>query len=233
MTGPPDGERRIGGDLEMTSAKHHARPHNVDAAETPRQPSEPADADAPPAGAPAEPAEPAEPDAPDAPDAGPTVAELEDRWRRAVAELHNLRKRFERQLAERARAERARTAAAFLPVLDNLELALRHADADPAAIVTGVRAVHAQAIDVLSGLGYQRIDTAGVRFDPARHEAAGTAPATDCVPAGTVVDVHRAGYSAADGTLVRPAVVTVAQAPGHQQAPAAADQQTTTEQNNS
>src|SRR4051794_3467304 len=73
---------------------------------------------------------------------GPSVAELEDRWRRAAAELDNVRKRFERQLAEQARTERAGTTAAFLPVLDNLERALRHADADPTAIVAGVRAVH-------------------------------------------------------------------------------------------
>ncbi|MEH0826108.1 MULTISPECIES: nucleotide exchange factor GrpE [unclassified Micromonospora] len=192
----------------MTSAKHHAHPQDADAEETPRQQaSVPADANTAPAGTPA---------GPDPRDAGPTVAELEDRWRRAVAELDNLRKRFERQLAEQARTERARTAAAFLPVLDNLELALRHADADPTAIVTGVRAVHTQAIDVLTTLGYQRIDTAGVRFDPARHEAAGSVPAGDGVPAGTVVDVHRAGYTGADGTLVRPAVVTVAQAREHQ-----------------
>lgn len=157
-----------------------------------------------------------EPGGRDAPAAGPTVAELEDRWRRAAAELDNLRKRFARQLAEQARAERARTVAALLPVLDNLELALRHADADPAAIVTGVRAVHAQATDALAGLGFHRIDAAGVRFDPARHEAAGSAPAPDGVAPGTVVDVHRAGFVDDAGALVRPAVVTVAQA-GEQQ----------------
>jgi molecular chaperone GrpE len=205
----------------MTSAQHHARPHDVDAAETAAQAEALADADTAPAGTPA---------ARDTPDAGPTVAELEDRWRRAVAELDNLRKRFERQLTEQARAERARTAAVFLPVLDNLELALRHADADPAAIVTGVRAVHAQAIDALAGLGFQRIDTAGVRFDPARHEAAGSVPAADGVQPGTVADVHRAGYAAADGTLVRPAVVTVAQAPEQQQPTAASQGQQPDEQ---
>jgi molecular chaperone GrpE len=205
----------------MTSAKHHARPHDADAAGTPRQPSVPADAHVAPAGAPA---------APFPQDQGPVVEELEDRWRRTVAELDNLRKRFERQLAEQARAERARTAAAFLPVLDNLELALRHADADPAAIVTGIRAVHSQAIDVLKTLGYQRIDTAGVRFDPARHGAAGSVPADAGVPAGTVVDVHRAGYTDADGTLVRPAVVTVAQAADEAQPSATADSETTKEQ---
>ena len=78
-------------------------------------------------------------------------------------------------------------------------------------------------IDVLNALGYQRIDTPGVRFDPARHEAAGSVPAADGVPAGTVVDVHRAGYTGADGTLVRPAMVTVAQAPEHRPVPAAQD----------
>lgn len=149
--------------------------------------------------------------------AGPSAAELEDRWRRAVAELDNVRKRFGRQLAEAARDERARTAAAFLPVLDNLELALRHADADPAAIVAGVRAVHTQATDVLAGLGYQRITPLGEPFDPARHEAARTVPAGDGVEAGAVVEVHRAGYLDPAGRLVRPAVVTVAQASQAQQ----------------
>jgi molecular chaperone GrpE len=159
----------------------------------------PAGADMAPAGAPA--------------GHGPSAAELEDRWRRAVAELDNLRKRFERQLAESSRAERARTAAAFLPVLDNLELALRHASADPAAIVTGVQAVHQQALDVLAALGYQRIDPLGERFDPARHEAARVTSA-EGAEAGTVVDVHRAGYIGPAGMLVRPAVVTVAQPDG-------------------
>jgi molecular chaperone GrpE len=162
------------------------------------RPAVPADASSAPAGTPAAP--------------GPSVAELEDRWRRAVAELDNVRKRFERQLAEQARAERARTAAAFLPVLDNLELALRHAAADPTAIVTGVQAVHQQALDVLAGLGYQRIVPVRERFDPTRHEAARTVPAGDGVEAGTVVEVHRAGYLDPAGMLVRPAVVTVAQA---------------------
>ncbi|ASW57197.1 nucleotide exchange factor GrpE [Plantactinospora sp. KBS50] len=195
----------------MTSAKQHARPQDAHAAATTAQARVPDGADSAPAGTTA---------GPGARAAGPTVTELEDRWRRAVAELDNLRKRFERQLAEQTRAERARTAAAFLPVLDNLELALRHADADPTAIVTGVRAVHGQAIDALAGLGFQRIDAAGVRFDPARHEAAGSVPAADGLQPGTVAGVHRAGYAAADGTLVRPAVVTVAQA-SEQHRPAA------------
>jgi molecular chaperone GrpE len=144
------------------------------------------------------------------PGAGPTVAELEDRWRRAVAELDNLRKRFERQLTEQARAERARTAAAFLPVLDNLELAMQHAQADPAAIVAGVQAVREQAVHVLAALGYERIGAVGERFDPARHEAVQAVPPGDGVEPGTVTGVLRPGYADADGALLRPAVVAVA-----------------------
>jgi molecular chaperone GrpE len=142
--------------------------------------------------------------------AGPTVAELEDRWRRAVAQLDNLRKRFERQLTEQARAERARTAAAFLPVLDNLELAMQHAQADPAAIVTGVQAVREQAVHVLAALGYERIDAVGERFDPARHEAVQAVPPGDGVEPGAVAAVLRPGYTDAGGALLRPAVVAVA-----------------------
>ena len=151
------------------------------------------------------------------PGEGPSVAELEDRWRRAVAELDNVRKRFERQLADQARAERARTTAAFLPVLDNLELALRHAGADPTAIVVGVQAVHAQAVDALAALGYRRVDPVGERFDPARHEAAHVVPAAEGVQPGTVVQVHRAGLVDGAGMLVRPALVTVAQGAPPQQ----------------
>ena len=61
----------------------------------------------------------------------------------------------------------------WLPVVDNLDRALEHAEADPAAIIDGVRAVRDQALDVLARLGFPRRDDRGARFDPARHEAVG------------------------------------------------------------
>jgi molecular chaperone GrpE len=153
-----------------------------------------------------------EPVAPGTAEAAAALEELEDRWRRAVAELDNLRKRFERQLADQLRVERVRVAGAFLPVLDNLELALRHAEADPATIVAGVQAVRDQALAVLAGLGYRRLDEVGVRFDPARHEAAQVV-AADNAESGSVVAVLRPGYTDHDGALLRPATVTVAGQP--------------------
>ena len=55
-------------------------------------------------------------------------------------------------------------------------LASAHADADPGAIVDGIRAVRAQALDVLARLGFPRREDRGARFDPARHEAVATRP---------------------------------------------------------
>ena len=81
-------------------------------------------------------------------------------------------------------------AAKSLPVLDNLDLALTHAESDPAAIVEGVRAVRDQAVALLSRLGFPRHDDVGTTFDPARHEAVQVV--TDPhAPPGTVVQVLR------------------------------------------
>ncbi|MGP4001399.1 nucleotide exchange factor GrpE [Streptomyces sp. 8N706] len=134
--------------------------------------------------------------------------ELRDRWRRALAELDNLRKRHAKELERERAAERARTAAALLPVIDNLELALAHAQADPGAILEGVKAVRDQAVDALERLGFPRYTETGVPFDPTRHEVVGVVEDTDAEP-GTVVQVLRPGYGDAD-RQIRPAAVTVA-----------------------
>ncbi|MGA8519538.1 MAG: nucleotide exchange factor GrpE, partial [Pseudonocardiaceae bacterium] len=63
------------------------------------------------------------------------VGALEDRLRRALADLANVRKRHARELERQRAAEEQRVAAAWLPVLDNLDLALDHADADPSSII--------------------------------------------------------------------------------------------------
>jgi molecular chaperone GrpE len=136
------------------------------------------------------------------------LREAEDRWRRTLADLDNLRKRHAKELERQAASERARTAAAFLPVVDNLELALSHAAADPGAIVEGVRAVRDQAVNILERLGYPRHSESGVSFDPARHEVVGVVQDPDADP-NTVVQVLRPGYGEAERQL-RPAAVTVA-----------------------
>ena len=136
------------------------------------------------------------------------IAELEDSWRRTAAELDNFRKRCAKDLVRARQQERARTAAGWLPVLDNLERALEHASSDPEHIIDGVRAVHQQALSVLANLGFPRRDDIGKAFDPALHEAVGTIANEELVP-GTVAQVVRPGYGS-DEEILRPAAVVVA-----------------------
>jgi molecular chaperone GrpE len=136
------------------------------------------------------------------------IEELEDRWRRAVAELDNFRKRMARERADDRDEERRRVAAAWLPVIDNLDLALSHGGADETGIVEGIRAVRDQALAVLADLGFSRRKAdLGAAFDPAVHEAVGTVVQHD-TPAGTVVHVARPGYGP-DDRVLRPASVVV------------------------
>jgi molecular chaperone GrpE len=138
------------------------------------------------------------------------LAEAEDQKLRAVADLANLRRRCAAQV-DRAEADaRTQVARQWLPVVDNLERALEHAEADPRTIVEGIRAVRQQALGVLASLGFPRRDDTGATFDPVRHEAI-AATYDPRVPPGTVVQVVRPGYGEPD-RLLRPAQVVVAKA---------------------
>ena len=136
------------------------------------------------------------------------VAELQNLWRRALADADNLRKRHAREMERLRDQERAEVARDWLPVLDNLDRALEHAGSDPGAIIEGVRAVRDQAVDLLSRLGYPRRDDLGTPFDPARHDAVASTPFADAPP-GTVVEVVHPAYGEGDHQL-RPAQVVVA-----------------------
>jgi len=141
------------------------------------------------------------------PDSDKELAKLEDRWRRAVADLDNLRKRYARELAHERATERSRVAGAWLPIVDNLERALSHGGDQSDAVVAGVRSILEQAMQVLEQLGYPRNAEAGVPFDPERHEVVGVVDQPDSAP-GTVVEVLRPGYGEGS-TQLRPAAVVV------------------------
>ena len=140
-------------------------------------------------------------------DSDAEVAKVEDRWRRAVADLDNLRKRYARELDRERAMERSRVARAWLPVVDNLERAISHAGDESDAVVEGVRSTLGQAIQLLERLGYPRDAESGVPFDPQRHEVVTVVEQGDSAP-GTVVEVLRPGYGHGSSQL-RPAAVVV------------------------
>ena len=138
------------------------------------------------------------------------IAELEDGRLRALADLDNVRKRCAAQVSRAEAETRAAVAREWLPVVDNLDRALAHSTADPASIIDGIRAVRAQALEVLVRLGFPRRDDRGAKFDPARHEAIASRPDPGAED-GSVVEVVRPAYGEGDHQL-RPAQVVVARA---------------------
>lgn len=140
------------------------------------------------------------------------IVELEDRWHRAAADLDNARKRAARELAWARDAERARAASVFLPVVDGLQDAVVYAEGANAGLVQGMESIRDQAVSALEHLGYPRIDTTGVPFDPRIHEVLSVVDPGERAPQ-TVVAVSRLGFGTPE-RLLRPAGVVVTSADG-------------------
>mgnify|MGYP002639663439 CR=1 FL=1 len=124
-------------------------------------------------------------------------------------ELARIQKRSSHDL-ERARLFGAdNTIREILPVLDNLELALAHANTDPDKFIPGVRMVANQFLRSLERVGVTSIEASpGTPFDPSIHEAILTIPGTEH-PEGTVAEEVRKGYSLNE-RLLRASQVSVA-----------------------
>jgi molecular chaperone GrpE len=136
---------------------------------------------------------------------------MEDRYKRALADLDNYRKRSARETERRIAEAEDRVLRDWLEAVDSVERALRLAS-DP-ALAAGLRAVLEQIEAILGRERVERIGATGERFDPQRHDAVGVRVAGD-VPDGTIVDVVRSGFSRS-GRVLRPAEVIVADAREH------------------
>lgn len=140
------------------------------------------------------------------------VAELDDRYKRALADLDNYRKRSAREIARRVDEARDAFARDWLEAVDSVERALDAAEPEN-PLADGLRAVLEQIEATLARHGVTRMGADGERFDPERHEAVDVR-STDEVPDRTVVDVARSGY-AMDGRTLRPAQVIVSRRSEH------------------
>jgi molecular chaperone GrpE len=139
-------------------------------------------------------------------------AEYLDSLRRLKAEFENYRKRMLREQTSFLESANAELVAKLLPVLDSMELAVRHvADQGTEGLAEGLTMVHGQLLEMLRGEGLEEIDPGGTPFDPTHSEAIMTIESgehEDC----TVVEVLKKGYRFR-GKLLRPAMVTVSKCP--------------------
>lgn len=136
------------------------------------------------------------------------IAELTEALQRERADVINVRRRHEEQIASLKNMVKANVVRDLLPIVDNLERALKHVpkDLDGNDYVKGVQGVVKQFEKTFADLGVQRIKTVGEIFDPKYHEAIHMEDG-----AGTVERVSeelQAGYRLGD-EIIRHAMVRV------------------------
>lgn len=132
-----------------------------------------------------------------------------DGLQRSRADLDNFRKRATQEKLQAASRGKADLLHALMPILGNMRLALQHADQDADAVRQGVQMIWQQFEGFMRDQGIEPIATVGETFDPARHEALSTVPATDDHPPDTIVTEVKAGYLF-EGRLLSPSQVVVA-----------------------
>jgi molecular chaperone GrpE len=135
-------------------------------------------------------------------------AELVDQYLRAQAEMQNIRRRSEEEVAKARKFALESFAENLLPVCDSLEAGLHHQEQTVEQIRAGAEATLRQLKAALERNRILEINpAAGARFDPHQHQAISVVPADQ--EANTVVSVLQKGYLIAERVL-RPALVTVA-----------------------
>jgi molecular chaperone GrpE len=153
------------------------------------------------------------------------AADLKDRLLRTLAEMENLRRRTEREVADARTYGVTNFARDILAVADSMERALKalddeirdKADAGVKALLDGVELTERELIKVMEKHGVRRIEPQGQKFDPNLHQAMFEIPDAT-VPAGTVVQIMQPGYTIGERVL-RPALVGIAKG-GPKAAPA-------------
>jgi molecular chaperone GrpE len=156
------------------------------------------------------------------------AADLKDRLLRTLAEMENLRRRTEREVADARTYGVTNFARDILAVADNMERALKalddeireKADAGVKALLDGVELTERELTKAMEKHGVKKLEPQGQKFDPNLHQAMFEIP-DESVPAGTVVQIMQPGYTIGERVL-RPALVGVSKGGPKTQAPAEA-----------
>ena len=133
------------------------------------------------------------------------IEELENKYKRALADYQNLEKRAVGERRDFVRTANKDLLLRLLPGLDALMLAAKHVSDQ------GLKLSIEKFLEILKNEGVEKIETAGKVFDPASMECIETIevdPSTEKEQEGKVVEELRAGYTLYD-SILRPAQVRV------------------------
>jgi molecular chaperone GrpE len=132
-------------------------------------------------------------------------------YMRAYAEMENVKKRGIKEREELRKYANESLIKEILPVIDNLQKAISHAqnDENPSGLVEGLEMTLGGLMKTLETAGLKEVEAEGKPFDPNFHEAI-SQQRDDTVPPGHVATEFQRGYLL-NGRLIRPAIVVVSQ----------------------
>jgi len=141
-----------------------------------------------------------------------------DTAQRAQAEMVNFKRRTDEERINHAKYSNGRLIGNILPVLEELELAISHTEANKTgqdstndSLLEGIKLIQRKLTGVLESEGIAAIEAIGLMFNPMEHEAVGTEETTE-VESGFITQIIRPGFRLHD-RIIRPAQVMVAMAP--------------------
>ena len=133
--------------------------------------------------------------------------ELNDRYKRVLAEFENYKKRSGKERETLYNSIVSDIIEVFLPVVDNLENALKIETQD-VEYKKGIELILKQFKDILKTKGVEEIPALGETFDPALHEAVSSVQDPE-KNAQEIVQEYRKGYKIGS-KVIRHSMVVVA-----------------------
>ena len=137
------------------------------------------------------------------------VQQLQSIILRLQADIDNIRKRHDRELASAHKFSQEKLMRDLLPVLDSFDMGVRSIKETEGnkALLEGMHLTNKMLLDTLTKHALVSVEPQGEKFDPEQHEAMTIVPSPD-VPVNMVIEVVQNGYTLS-GRLLRPARVVV------------------------
>ena len=135
---------------------------------------------------------------------------LQDQLLRKIAEFDNYKKRIDRDFFERVQNANEKLITELLPVLDDMERAMEHAQQSQEIkpLLEGAELIHKKMLGILEKQGIELLKAAGEDFDPDKHDALMQVE-TKNVESGKILEEHLKGYTL-NGKVIRHSQVIVA-----------------------
>lgn len=132
------------------------------------------------------------------------IADVQDKYLRTAAELENTRRRAALDAESRARIRVISVIEKILPVMDAVDVALKHSPDDE-----GIKSLARALESSFKEIGISRIESVGKMLNPMLHNAIQVVDASEGTLSNTIVEEMQAGYMLGD-TVLRTAMVIVA-----------------------